>query len=112
MSKELDCFTTTKWSPCLARLMNIFIFIYHNNSGMTLKLCAFQIILVPSTIRHYCDATFLFKIIKLTAAHSVINVNNKVKLTVQKLANQPSNSLNKVNLTLNVPPVVYSMNCL
>ena len=34
---KLDCFTSTKWPPDFARLINNFIIIYHNNSRMTVK---------------------------------------------------------------------------
>ena len=36
-SLKLDCFTSTKWPPDVARLIKIVIIIYHNYSGMTVK---------------------------------------------------------------------------
>ena len=75
------------------------IIIYHNNSGMMVKTVYIPINLVPNILWHYFDAAFLFRTLKSTSAHSVINVNNEVKLTIQKLSSQPSNSLNIINLT-------------
>ena len=65
---------------------------------MTVKTVYIPIILIPKILSHYFDAAFLFKTLKSTAAHSVIDVNNEVKLSIQKLASQPSNSMNKINL--------------
>jgi len=97
---KLDCFTSTKWLPDFARLINNCIIIYNSNSGMTVKTVYIPIILLPNILRHYFDAAFLLKPLKSTAAYTVINVNNEVKLKIQKLASQPSNSLNIINLTL------------
>jgi len=58
------------------------------------------IILVPNILYYFYEA-FLLKTLKSTTAYSVIDVNNEVKLTIQKLASQPSYSLNIINLTPN-----------
>ena len=96
---KLDCFTSTQWRPDFARLINNCIIIYNKNSGMTVKTVYIPICLLPNILWHYFDAAFLLKPHKLTAAYLVIDVNNEVKLTIQKLASQPSNSLNIINLT-------------
>ena len=85
----------------MARLINNCIIIYNNNSAMTVKTVYMYIpnILLPNILWHYFDAAFLFKPLKSTAAYSVIDVNNEVKLTIQKLASQTTNLLNIINLT-------------
>ena len=55
---------------------------------MTVKTVYIPIILIPKILLHYFDAAFLFKTLKSTAAHSVIDVNNVVKLSIKKLASQ------------------------
>ena len=85
---------------------------------MTFKTVYIPIMLLLNILWHYFDAAFLVNPLKSTEAYSVIDVNNEVKLTIQKLASQPSNSLNIINLTTKnripfspiVPPVMYSMN--
>ena len=94
-------FTSTKWPPDFARLINHCIIIYNNNSGMTVKPVYIQIILLPNILWHFVDAAFLIKPLESTAAYSVFDVNKEVNLTIQKLASQPSNSLNIVNLAPN-----------
>jgi len=76
-----DCFTSTKWPPDFARLINNRNIIYNNNSGMTVKTVYITIILLPNILWHYFDAAFLLKPLKSTAAYSVIDVNNEVELT-------------------------------
>jgi len=66
---------------------------------MTVKPGYIPTILLPHIVCHYVDAAYLLKPLKSTAPYSVIDVNNEVKLTIQKLASQPSNSLNIINLT-------------
>ena len=66
---------------------------------MTVKTVYIPIILIPKILSHYFDAAFLFKTLKSTAAHSVIDVNNEVKLSIKKIACQSSNSLNIIHLT-------------
>ena len=46
----LDCFTSTKWPPDFARLINNCIIIYNNNSGMTAKTMYITIILLPNIL--------------------------------------------------------------
>ena len=96
---KLDCFTSTKWQPDLSRLMNNCNIIYNNYSGMSVNTVIIPIILFPNILWHYFDAALLLKPLISTAACLVIDVNNGVKLTIQKLASQPSNSLNIINLT-------------
>ena len=112
---KLDCFTSTKWSPDFARLNNNFIIIYHNNSGMTVKTLYIPIILVPNILWHYFDAAFRLKTLKSTVAYLVIDENNEVKLTIQKLSSQPSNSLNIINLTpknrITFSPTMFLLLC-
>ena len=52
---KLDCFTSTKRPPDFARLINNFIIIYHNYSGMTVKTVYIPIILVHNILWHYFD---------------------------------------------------------
>jgi len=60
---------------------------------MTIKTEYIPIILVPNILCHYFHASFLLQTLKSTAAYSVIfDLNNGVKLTIQKLASQPSYS--------------------
>ena len=66
---------------------------------MTVKTVYIPIILLPNILWHYFDAAFLLEPLKSTAAYSVIDVNYEVKLTIQKLAIQPSSSLIIINLT-------------
>ena len=87
---KLECFTSTKWPPDLARFINNCNIIYNNNSGMTVKTVFIPIILLSNILWHYFDAAFLLKPLKSTAAYSVIDVNNEIKLTIQKLASQHS----------------------
>ena len=56
---------------------------------MTVKTVYIPMILLPNILWHYFDTAFLFKPLKSTAAYSVIDINNEVKLTIQ-----PPNSLN------------------
>ena len=113
---KLDCFTSTKWLPDFAWLINNCIIIYNSNSGMTVKTVYIPIILLPNILRHYFDAAFLLKPLKSTAAYTVINVNNEVKLKIQKLASQPLNSLNIINLTLknriSFSPIMFLLLCI
>jgi len=94
---------------------SLFIIIYKTNSGMMVKTLYIPIILVPNILWHYFDAAFLLKTLKSTAAYSVINVNNEMKLTIQKLASQPSNSLNIINLTpknrIPFSPIMFLLLC-
>jgi len=78
-----DCFTSTKWPPDFARLINNCIIIYKNNSGMTVQPVYIPIILLPNILWQYFDVAFFLKRLKSTAANSVIDVNNEVKLTIQ-----------------------------
>ena len=63
--------------------------------------------------------TILMQHLSSTAAYSLINVNNDslnvVKLTIQKLASQSSNSLNIINLTTKnrIPfsPIMFLLLC-
>ena len=109
------CFMSTKWPPDFARLINNCIIIYNNNSGMTVKTVYIQTNVLPNILWHYCDAAFLLKPFKSTAAYSVIDVNNEVKLTIQKLAIQPSNALNIINLTpknrIPYSPIMFLLLC-
>ena len=47
---KLDCFTSTKRPPDFARLINNFIIIYHNYSGMTVKAVYIPIIIPNNRI--------------------------------------------------------------
>ena len=47
---KLDCFTSTKWPPDFAWLINNFIIIYHNYSGMTVKAVYIPIIIPNNRI--------------------------------------------------------------
>ena len=82
---------------------------------MTVKTVYIPIILLPNILWHYVDAAFLLEPLKSTAAYSVIDVNNEVKLTIQKLASQPSNSLNIINLTpknrIRFSPIMFPLLC-
>ena len=82
---------------------------------MTVKTVYIPIDLLPNILRHYLDAAFLLKPLKSTAAYLVIDVNNEVKLTIQKLASQPSNSLNIINLTpknrIPFSPITFHLLC-
>jgi len=103
------------WRPDLAWLINSCIIIYNNNSGMTVKTVYIPIILLSSILWHYFDAACLLKTLKSTTAYSVIDVNNEDKLTIQKLARQPSNSLNIINLTpknrIPFSPIMFLLLC-
>ena len=96
---EIRLFHVNKMATNFARLINNCIIIFNNNSEMTVKTVYIPIILLPNILWHYFNAAFLLKPLKSTAAYSVIDVTNEVKLTIQKLASQPSNSLNIINLT-------------
>ena len=112
---KLDCFTSTKWPPDFARLNNNFIIIYHYYFGMTFKTEYIPITLVSNILWHYFDAVFLLQNLKSTAAYSVIDANNEVKLTIHKLASHPSNSLNIINLTpkncIPFNPIMFLLLC-
>ena len=112
---KLDCFTSTKWPPAFARLVNNCIVIYSNNSWDTVKTVYIPISLIPQILWHYFDGAFLLKPLKLKVAHSVIDVNYEVKLTFRKLASQPSNSLNIINLIpknrIAFSPIVFLLLC-
>ena len=101
-----------------ARLINNCIIIYNNNSGKTFKIVYIPIILLPNIIWQYFDAAFLLKPLKSTVAYSVIDVNNEVKLTIQKLASQPIKLTEynqpdpKESHSFKSNNVMYSMNCL
>jgi len=79
-------FHVNKWPPDFTRLNNNFIIIYHTYFGVTVKTEYIPIILFPNILWHYFDAAFLLQTLKSTAAYLVIDVNNEVKLTIQKLA--------------------------
>ena len=98
MSK-IRLFQINKIAPDITWLINNCIIIYNNNSGMTVKTVYIPILLLRNILCHYFDAAFLLEPLKSTAAYSVIDVNYEVKLTIQKLASQPSYSLNIINLT-------------
>ena len=76
-------------------VIQLCIIIYNNNSGMTVKSVYIPISLLQNILWHYFDAALLLKPLKSTAAYSVIDVNNVVKLTIQKLASQPSYEYNQ-----------------
>ena len=112
---KLDCITSTKWPSGFAQLINNCIIVYNNNSWMTVKTVYIPIILLPNILLHYFDAAFLLKPLKSTAAYSVTDVNNEVKLTIQELAGQLSYSLNIINLTpknrIPFSPIMYLLLC-
>ena len=56
---------------------------------MTVKTVYIPMILLLNIRLYHFDAAFLLKPLKSTAAYSVIDVNNEVILTIQKLASQP-----------------------
>ena len=106
---KLDCFTSTKWSPYFARLTNNCNIIYTNNSGMTVKTVYISTISLPNILWHYCVAVFRLNPLKSTAAYSGINVNNEVKLTIQKLArHHESHDFSKSNIFFHTRPVYYN----
>jgi len=82
---------------------------------MTVETVYIPTIVLPNILGHYFDATFLLRPLKSTASYSVIHVNNEVKLTIQKLASQPSNSLNIINPTpknrIRFSPVMLLLLC-
>ena len=79
---------------------------------MMVKTVYIAIILLLDIPCHYFDAAFLIKPLKSTAAYSVIDVNNEIKLTIQSL---PSNSLNIINLTpknrIPFSPIMFLLLC-
>jgi len=70
---KLDCFTSTKWPPEFARLINNCIIIYNNNSGMTVKTVYISIILLPNILWHYFDVAFLLKPLLLNQQQHILS---------------------------------------
>ena len=63
MSK-IRLFHVNKMAARFARLINHYIIIYNNNSGMTVKPVYIPIILLPNILWHFVDAAFLIKSLK------------------------------------------------
>ena len=90
---------------------------------MTVKTVYIPIILLPNILRHYFDAAFLLKPLKSTAAYWLFghrckqwsqNDNSETGKSAIKLTeyNQPDPKESRSFKSINVPPVMYSMNCL
>ena len=82
---------------------------------MTVKTVYIPTCLLPNILGHYFDEAFLLKPLKSIDPYSAIDVNNEVKLTIQKQASQPSNSLNIINLTpkkrIPFSPIMFLLLC-
>ena len=105
----LRLFHVNKMAARFDRLTHNCIIIYTNNAGMTVKNVYIPTILLPNILWQYFDAVFRLNPLKSTAAYSGIDVNNEVKLTIQKLArHHDSHDFSKSNIFFHTRAVYYN----